>query len=97
MSRIAILGAGAWGTALALSLARRGGHELCLWSHSAALAQQLADKRALRPGLSLQEAADIIFTLVSLEVYLLLTAERGWTPAHWERWITGTLIDAILR
>jgi glycerol-3-phosphate dehydrogenase (NAD(P)+) len=43
MSRIAILGAGAWGTALALSLARRGGHELCLWSHSAALAQQLAD------------------------------------------------------
>jgi glycerol-3-phosphate dehydrogenase (NAD(P)+) len=43
MSRIAILGAGAWGTALALSLARRGGHELCLWAHSAALAEQLAD------------------------------------------------------
>ncbi|MCU1247432.1 MAG: NAD-dependent glycerol-3-phosphate dehydrogenase domain protein [Edaphobacter sp.] len=43
MSRIAILGAGAWGTALALSLARRGGHELCLWSHSAVLAEQLAD------------------------------------------------------
>jgi glycerol-3-phosphate dehydrogenase (NAD(P)+) len=43
MSRIAILGAGAWGTALALSLARRGGHQLCLWSHSAALAEQLVD------------------------------------------------------
>ncbi len=43
MSRIAILGAGAWGTALALSLARRGGHELCLWSHSPALAEQLTD------------------------------------------------------
>ncbi|HEY1994254.1 MAG TPA: NAD(P)H-dependent glycerol-3-phosphate dehydrogenase [Edaphobacter sp.] len=43
MSRIAILGAGAWGTALALSLARRGSHELCLWSHSAPLAEQLAD------------------------------------------------------
>jgi glycerol-3-phosphate dehydrogenase (NAD(P)+) len=43
MSRIAILGAGAWGTALALSLARRSGHHLCLWSHSAALAEQLAD------------------------------------------------------
>ncbi len=43
MSRIAILGAGAWGTALALSLARRGGHELCLWAHSPALADQLAD------------------------------------------------------
>jgi glycerol-3-phosphate dehydrogenase (NAD(P)+) len=43
MSRIAVLGAGAWGTALALSLARRGGHELILWSHSLALAEQLND------------------------------------------------------
>jgi glycerol-3-phosphate dehydrogenase (NAD(P)+) len=43
MSRIAILGAGAWGTALALSLARRGGHEIVLWSHSAPLAEQLND------------------------------------------------------
>ena len=43
MSRITVLGAGAWGTALALSLARRGSHQLCLWSHSATLAEQLAD------------------------------------------------------
>ncbi len=43
MSRISILGAGAWGTALALSLARRGGHQLVLWSHSPELADQLAD------------------------------------------------------
>jgi glycerol-3-phosphate dehydrogenase (NAD(P)+) len=43
MSRIAVLGAGAWGTALAISLARRGGHEICLWSHSPALAEHLTD------------------------------------------------------
>jgi len=41
MSRITVLGAGAWGTALALSLARRGGHDLTLWSHSPALADHL--------------------------------------------------------
>jgi glycerol-3-phosphate dehydrogenase (NAD(P)+) len=41
MSRIAILGGGAWGTALALSLARRSGHDLILWCHSPALAEQL--------------------------------------------------------
>jgi glycerol-3-phosphate dehydrogenase (NAD(P)+) len=35
MSRIAVLGAGAWGTAIALSLVRRGGHNVTLWSHSA--------------------------------------------------------------
>jgi glycerol-3-phosphate dehydrogenase (NAD(P)+) len=43
MSRITVLGAGAWGTALAITLARRGGHQLCLWSHSPALADQLSD------------------------------------------------------
>jgi glycerol-3-phosphate dehydrogenase (NAD(P)+) len=36
VSRIAIVGSGSWGTALALSLARRGDHSLTLWSHSAA-------------------------------------------------------------
>ncbi|HVZ82420.1 MAG TPA: NAD(P)H-dependent glycerol-3-phosphate dehydrogenase [Terracidiphilus sp.] len=35
MSRIAVLGAGAWGTAIALSLVRRSGHRVTLWSHSA--------------------------------------------------------------
>ena len=34
MSRIAVIGAGAWGTALAISLARRGGHSIVLWSYS---------------------------------------------------------------
>ncbi len=43
MSRIALLGAGAWGTALAISLARRGGHDLSLWAHSPAHAEELTD------------------------------------------------------
>jgi glycerol-3-phosphate dehydrogenase (NAD(P)+) len=34
MSRIIVLGSGAWGTAIALSLHRRGGHQLTLWAHS---------------------------------------------------------------
>lgn len=62
MSRITILGAGAWGTALALSLAHRGGHQLCLWSHSLALAEQLADAgENLRylPGFTLPADIDV--------------------------------------
>jgi tetratricopeptide (TPR) repeat protein len=61
------------------------------------LAEILAAKKALRPGLTVQDAADIIFTLDSPEVYLLLTAERGWSPAQWQRWLTDTIADAILR
>ena len=43
MSRIAVLGAGAWGTALSISLARRGGHRIALWSHSEPLAEQMTE------------------------------------------------------
>jgi glycerol-3-phosphate dehydrogenase (NAD(P)+) len=41
MSRIAIVGSGSWGTALALSFARRGDHSIALWSHSAAVGTYL--------------------------------------------------------
>lgn len=61
------------------------------------LAEILAAKQALRPGLTVRKAADIIFTLLSPEVYLLLTAERGWSPAQWQRWLTDTIAQAILR
>jgi glycerol-3-phosphate dehydrogenase (NAD(P)+) len=62
MSRITILGAGAWGTALALSLARRGGHQLCLWSHSSALAEHLAEtgeNLPYLPGFTLPADVDV--------------------------------------
>jgi len=43
MSRIAILGSGAWGTAIALSLHRRGGHQITLWAHSPEAAREIAE------------------------------------------------------
>lgn len=44
MSRIAIMGSGAWGTAIALSLAGRGDHELTLWSHSREVSETIAER-----------------------------------------------------
>ena len=43
MSRIVVLGAGAWGTAIALALHRRGGHRIALWSHSEEEARQITE------------------------------------------------------
>jgi glycerol-3-phosphate dehydrogenase (NAD(P)+) len=63
MSRIAVIGAGAWGTALAVSLAARGGHQLSLWAHSPAHAEELTETgKNLRylPGFTLP--ADIVIT-----------------------------------
>jgi glycerol-3-phosphate dehydrogenase (NAD(P)+) len=83
MSRIAILGAGAWGTALALTLARRGGHELCLWSHSAALAEQLAgagENLPYLPGFTLpvniQVTSDLPRTIFEADILLCVTPSQ---------------------
>jgi glycerol-3-phosphate dehydrogenase (NAD(P)+) len=43
MSRIVVLGSGAWGTAIALTLHRRGGHQITLWAHSPKFAQEILD------------------------------------------------------
>jgi|HubBroStandDraft_1064217.scaffolds.fasta_scaffold65244_2 glycerol-3-phosphate dehydrogenase (NAD(P)+) len=62
MSRIAILGAGAWGTAIALALDRRGGHKITLWSHSADEAGQIAaaqENILFLPGFPLPKDIDI--------------------------------------
>ena len=61
------------------------------------LAQLLSDRDALKPGMTVQEATDIIFTLDSIEVYWLLTTTCGWTIPRREAWITGTLRTALLR
>ena len=45
MSRIIVLGSGAWGTAIALSLHRRGGHQVTLWAHSQEFAQEIIDAK----------------------------------------------------
>jgi glycerol-3-phosphate dehydrogenase (NAD(P)+) len=83
MSRIAILGAGAWGTALALSLARRGGHELCLWSHSPELAEQLADAGEnlhYLPGFTLpvdiQVTSDLPRAIFEADILLCVTPSQ---------------------
>lgn len=45
----------------------------------------------------MEEATDVAYALISLELYVLLTTERDWTPAQWEVWITSTVTDAVLR
>ncbi len=56
MSRIAVLGSGAWGTAIALSLYRRGGHHVTLWAHTPQLAQEIVaagENKQFLPGFPL--------------------------------------------
>lgn len=62
MSRIAIMGSGAWGTALAISLARRGGHNIALWSFAKDVAASMRDRRQntqFLPGFRIPESVRV--------------------------------------
>jgi hypothetical protein len=56
----------------------------------------LADRAALRADISVDQATDIIFGLLSLELYLLFTVTRGWSPQRWVAWTITTLIAVLL-
>lgn len=59
MSRVAIIGAGAWGTALAIALARKGGHSVQLWARERELVDVIAKNRInehFLPGFDLPES-----------------------------------------
>jgi AcrR family transcriptional regulator len=47
----------------------------------------VAQASPLRPGLSVERAADIVWTLNSTDVYILLTEGRRWTDDEYERWL----------
>jgi AcrR family transcriptional regulator len=59
-------------------------------------ARQLADRGVLRPGLSADEARDLLWTLNSLAVHDLLVLERGWPPERYRDWLAATLTRALL-
>ena len=44
MSRIAVIGAGAWGTGLAIVLGRRGGHQVQLWAHETEVRESISNR-----------------------------------------------------
>ena len=48
-------------------------------------------RRALRPGLGVKRAADLLWTLNHPDVYRLLVVERGWSPDQHERWLVDVL------
>lgn len=59
MSEIAIIGAGAWGTALSIVLGRKGTHSLRLWAHEKEVAESMAQLRVnekFLPGCTLPVA-----------------------------------------
>ena len=79
-NRIAVIGAGAWGSALALTCARAG-REVTLWEHDAANAAQLASEREslFLPGVRIDDgialAADVAEAARAEAILLVVPAQ----------------------
>jgi hypothetical protein len=62
-----------------------------------ALADLLANRDALRPGLTVEDAADLAFLIASVENYIIATGTLGWTPERWQRTTAPLLAKGLLR
>ena len=90
---VAIIGAGGWGTALAI-VAARAGHRVRLWAHSAEVAALLRLERENKiylPGFALPDQVaptdDIAEALIGAEIVLTVT------PSHVCREIYTQMLD----
>ena len=61
-----------------------------------ALLRILTKHSPLREGLTQGTAADVLFAIGSPETYRLLTFDRAWSLARFERWYADTLAQLLL-
>jgi AcrR family transcriptional regulator len=58
--------------------------------------KSLKRRKALKKGLGVDRAADILWTLNHPRTYILLVWDRGWTPQQYERWLGDITISELL-
>jgi AcrR family transcriptional regulator len=60
------------------------------------LVRDLRERGRLRKGLSVDQAADVIWATNSAELFVLLTVERGWSLTRFERWLADSWCRMLL-
>lgn len=61
-----------------------------------AIVRSLHRKKALKRGLGVARATDILWALNHVCLYQLLVRDRGWTPAQYETWLADAFCSALL-
>lgn len=83
---------------------RSGDEEVrALWDHSERLRvdgyrkviDELAVKGPFRKGIDAGAALDVLLALLSPDLYLYMSKNRGWTSERWQAWIKTTLVEAL--
>jgi AcrR family transcriptional regulator len=60
------------------------------------IVESIAGKGALREGLDVDHAADILWAVNHPTVWELLVGQRGWTPERYEQWCADTACGQLL-
>ncbi len=60
------------------------------------VADGLAHRGALRPGITVAAAADILYVLLSPHTHHLLRNDRKWTPDRYRTWISEAMIRELI-
>jgi len=61
-----------------------------------AVVHKVATHSSLRTDLNEAQAAEIVWTLTSPEVFTLLTIDRGWSKAQYSHWLGDSLVRLLL-
>jgi len=67
------------------------------YENQRAIVQAIHRKRALKRGLDIATATDILWTLNHPDVWLLLVNGRGWSPERWEKWFASSACEQLLK
>jgi AcrR family transcriptional regulator len=59
--------------------------------------RHLLETGDLRPGITLEEVADVLWTYISVELYELLVLLRDWSPERYAEHVTTAITTAICR
>jgi hypothetical protein len=66
------------------------------WQHMTVAVQQIASNGPFREKKDEAYATDIVWTMTSPEVFLLLTRDLGWSKEKYAQWLADTLARLLL-
>ncbi|TDD23935.1 TetR/AcrR family transcriptional regulator [Kribbella turkmenica] len=58
-------------------------------------ARHLVESGQLRAEITVEEAADVLWTCIAVELYELLVLQRGWSLERYGTWLTRTISDSL--
>ncbi len=61
------------------------------------IVKSVAEKKALRPELDLDQATDILWTINHPHIWQLLVRECGWSPEQYEQWTGDVACSQLLK